>query len=55
MELITYLKEEKDIKRKGGLKEFAQIRGYLIDSCLSAQDVYKEWVKYFYGELLIKE
>ena len=38
-----------------GLKEFAQIRGYLIDTCLSAQDVYKEWVKYFHGELFIKE
>jgi len=38
-----------------GLKEFARIRGYLIDTCLSAQDVYKEWVKYFYGESFIKE
>jgi Fic family protein len=25
-----------------GLKEFAQARGYLIDTCLSAQDTYKE-------------
>lgn len=31
-----------------GLKEFAHIRGYLVDTCLSAQDTYKEWVKYFY-------
>jgi Fic family protein len=31
-----------------GLKEFATVRGYLLDTCLSAQDVYKEWVKYFY-------
>ena len=23
-----------------GLKEFSQTRGYLIDTCLSAQDVY---------------
>ncbi|MCK9254407.1 MAG: Fic family protein [Bacteroidales bacterium] len=34
-----------------GLKEFANIRGYLIDTCLSAQDTYTEWVKYFYGNL----
>jgi Fic family protein len=33
-----------------GLKEFARVRGYLLDTCLSAQDTYKEWVKYFYGE-----
>jgi Fic family protein len=31
-----------------GLKEFANLRGYLIDTCLSAQDTYKEWVDYFY-------
>ncbi len=35
-----------------GLKEFASIRGYLIDTCLSAQDTYKEWVEYFYADLL---
>ena len=35
-----------------GLKEFATIKGYLIDTCLSAQDTYTEWVKYFYGDLL---
>lgn len=34
-----------------GLKEFSNIRGYLIDTCLSAQDTYKEWVKYFYADL----
>lgn len=34
-----------------GLKEFGSIREYLIDTCLSAQDTYKEWVKYFYGNL----
>ena len=33
-----------------GLKEFENIKGYLIDTCLSAQDTYKVWVKYFYGE-----
>jgi Fic family protein len=31
-----------------GLKEFANLKGYLIDTCLSAQDTYKDWVKYFY-------
>jgi len=35
-----------------GLKEFENIKGYLIDTCLSAQDTYKEWVKYFYEDLL---
>ncbi len=34
-----------------GLKEFANERGYLVDTCLSAQDTYKEWVRYFYGEV----
>jgi Fic family protein len=33
-----------------GLKEFGTVRGYLTDTCLSAQDTYKEWVKYFFGE-----
>jgi Fic family protein len=33
-----------------GLKEFAIARGYLLDTCLSAQDTYSEWVKYFYGD-----
>lgn len=33
-----------------GLKEFASVRGYLIETCLSAQDTYKEWIKYFYGK-----
>ncbi|MDR0232310.1 MAG: Fic family protein [Dysgonamonadaceae bacterium] len=35
-----------------GLKEFANVKGYLIDTCLSVQDTYTEWVKYFYGDLL---
>ena len=35
-----------------GLKEFGKVRGYLIDTCLSAQDTYTEWVKYFYGNLI---
>lgn len=33
-----------------GLKEFENERGYLTDTCLSAQDVYKELVEYFTGE-----
>jgi Fic family protein len=35
-----------------GLKEFANVKGYLIDTCLSAQDVYKKWVNYFYGDII---
>jgi Fic family protein len=27
-----------------GLKEFANMKGYLIDTCLSSQDTYKGWV-----------
>jgi Fic family protein len=34
-----------------GLKEFVNVRDYLMDTCLSAQDTYKEWVKYFYGNM----
>jgi Fic family protein len=30
-----------------GLKEFATIPGYLTDTCLAAQDKYKEMVRYF--------
>jgi Fic family protein len=30
-----------------GLKEFAKIQGYLLDTCLSAQDKYREVVRYF--------
>ena len=33
-----------------GLKEFATVRGYLLDTCLSEQDTYSEWIKYFYNE-----
>ena len=35
-----------------GLKEFANVKGYLIDTCLFAQDTYKGWVNYFYGDIL---
>jgi Fic family protein len=34
-----------------GLREFENVRGYLIDTCLSAQDTYMEWVRYFYGKI----
>jgi Fic family protein len=34
-----------------GLKEFNHIRDYLLDTCLSAQDTYTGWVKYFYKEI----
>jgi Fic family protein len=33
-----------------GLREYQSLKGYLIDTCLSAQDVYSEWIKYFFGE-----
>ena len=33
-----------------GLREFSKVRGYLIDTCLSAQDTYQRWVKFFYGD-----
>lgn len=33
-----------------GLKEFSVERGYLIDTCFSAQDRYKELLEYFLGE-----
>ena len=33
-----------------GLKEFPAVRGFLVDTCLSAQDTYREWVKYFYPD-----
>ena len=35
-----------------GLKEFADTPGYLTGTCLSAQDTYKQWVAYFYPDLL---
>ena len=57
MDKITiYLLEEKQAKRKGGLyyrglREFASTPGYLLDTCLLAQDIYVAWVKYFYSGL----
>lgn len=35
-----------------GLREFSKTRGYLTDTCLSAQDTYVTWVKYFYPDSL---
>ena len=34
-----------------GLREFASTRGYLLDTCLLAQDIYVVWVNYFYSGL----
>ena len=34
-----------------GLREFEQVSGYLMDTCLSAQDTYTEWIKYFYSKI----
>ena len=33
-----------------GLKEFERVQGYLIDTCLSAQDTYQQWINYFYPD-----
>jgi Fic family protein len=40
-----------------GLREFASVKGYLMDTCLSAQDTYTKWIDYFYPnqECLIVE
>jgi Fic family protein len=36
-----------------GLRECPNVKGYLMDTCLSAQDTFKEWIRYFYSENLI--
>jgi Fic family protein len=33
-----------------GLKEFERVQGYLMDTCLSAQDNYQQWINYFYPD-----
>lgn len=38
-----------------GLREFVTQPGYLIETCLAAQDVYKEWVGYFYSEIEVED
>ena len=30
-----------------GLKEWNQEKGFLIDTCLAAQDKFKKWMDYF--------
>ena len=30
-----------------GIKEYKNEKGYLIDTCLNAQDQYKEMIKYY--------
>jgi Fic family protein len=35
-----------------GLKKFGRVREYLIDTCLSEQDIYTAWIKYFNPDLL---
>lgn len=35
-----------------GLREFDATKEFLTDTCLSAQDEYKQWVMYFYENLL---
>lgn len=39
--------EEHKLYYYRGLKEWANEKGFLIDTCLSCQDKYKEWLKYF--------
>jgi hypothetical protein len=34
-----------------GLTEFVKVKGYLIDTCLSAQDSYKKMIDYFLPEM----
>jgi Fic family protein len=38
-----------------GLKEFATVKDYLLDTCFSAQDTYKEWVRYFYSDVDVRK
>lgn len=38
-----------------GLREFTTQPGYLIETCLAAQYVYKEWVGYFYPEIEVDD
>ena len=34
-----------------GLKEFERVPDYLLDTCRSAQDTYKQWINYFYPQI----
>lgn len=51
MNIIPFMIDERyktDCHR--GLKEFENEKGFLTDTCLSAQDVYKELLEYFAEE-----
>lgn len=30
-----------------GLREYEQEKGYLVDTCLNGQDMYRKWMEYF--------
>lgn len=46
--IIPFIIEERQkLYYYRGLKEFENEKGYLMDTCLSAQDIYKELLKYF--------
>lgn len=58
MNLLEILKKEKDAKISGGIYNKLQIeftyhsnrieeKGYLIDTCLTAQDKFKKYLDYF--------
>lgn len=38
-----------------GLCEFDSQKGYMMETCLAAQDTYKAWVNYFYPEIEVNE
>ena len=42
--------KQPDCKNRRIAYAFENVSGYLIDTCLSAQDTYNEWVSYFYGD-----
>ena len=46
---------EKKLFYYRGLREFSSQPGYLIETCLAAQDIYKAWVNYFYPEMDLEE
>lgn len=48
--IIPYIIDEtKKIFYYRGLKEYDYEKGYLMDTCLSAQDKYVELIQYFIG------
>lgn len=50
-DIIPFIVEERyKLYYYRGLKEFENERGYLMDTCLSAQDMYKEMLQYFIAE-----